>query len=250
MVLEIGGSDTLEAFTENLRGLSPGDEKDFEVAYPAEYGSARLAGRTVTFHATVKGIRRKELPDLNDEFAQDLGDFRTVDELKEAIRKGIVSQRTQEAQQAAKDKLVDKLVDTHDFPVPEFFIERQVKNRVEQSLRAMTSEGVDPSTLQIDWKKVMESQRDKAIREVKASLLLSRVAASESIHATREDVDKEVERLARQQREPVAAAQIRFEKDGTLDRIANHIQTEKTLTFLFEHARKTAGDEGVPAGPE
>lgn len=240
MVLEIGGSDTLEAFTENLRGLSPGDEKDFEVTYPDDYGSARLAGRKVTFHATVKGLRKKELPDLNDEFAQDLGDFRTVDELKEAIRKGINSQRTQEAQQAAKEKLVDKLVDAHEFPVPEVFIERQVKNRVEQSLRAMASEGVDPNKLQIDWVKVMESQRDKAIREVKASLLLSRVAERESIHATRDEVDKEVERLARQQREPVAAAQIRFEKDGTLGRIANHIQTEKTLSFLFEHARKTA----------
>ena len=240
MVLEIGGADTLDAFTENLRGLSPGDEKDFEVVYPEDYGSERLAGRTVMFHAVVKGIRRKELPELNDEFAQDLGDYRTVDELKDAVRKGILSQRTYEAQSEAKNKLVDKLVDTHEFPVPEVYVERQVRNRVEQSLRAMAGEGVDPSKLQIDWKKVMESQRDKAVREVKASLLLARVAEREAIHATREEVDKEVERLARQNREPVAAAQIRFEKDGTLGRIASHIQTDKTLSFLFEQARKTA----------
>jgi trigger factor len=240
MVLEIGGPDTFEAFTTNLRGLTPGDVKEFEVVYPADYGAPRLAGKTVGFHATLKGIRKKELPEVNDEFAQDLGDFRTLDELREQIRKNIFSQRQYEAQQAAKNLLVDKLVDVHDFPVPETFIERQIKNRVEQSLRAMAAEGLDPRALKLDWEKVKESQRDKAVREVKASMLLSKISERESIHATRDEVDKEVARHAQQSREPVAALQMKYEKDGTLGRIANHIQTEKTLGFLFEHARKTA----------
>ena len=154
--------------------------------------------------------------------------------------KGIFAQRQYEAQQEAKNLIVDKLVELHDFPVPEVFIERQIQNRVEQSLRAMAAEGVDPRQLKLDWKKVKESQRDKAVREVKASMLLSRIAEREAIGATRDEVDQEVERIARQKREPVAAVQMRFEKDGTLGRIANHIQTEKTLNFLFEHARKTA----------
>jgi trigger factor len=239
MVLEIGGADTVQEFTENLRGLSPGDTKDFEVKYPENYGGERLAGKNVTFHATVKGVRKKELPELNDEFAQDLGDFRTVDELKDAIRKGIFSQRQHEAQQEAKNTIIDKLVDAHEFPVPEAFVERQVKNRVEQSLRAMAGEGVDPRQFKLDWKKVMETQRDKAVREVRASLLLGKISEREAIHATRDEVDKEVERHARQNREPIAAVQMKYEKDGTLNRIASHIQTEKTLTFLFEHARKT-----------
>jgi len=93
MVLEIGGADTFEAFTENLRGVTPGEEKEFEVTYPAEFGAKRLAGRTVRFHATLKGLRKKELPELNDEFAQDLGDYRNLDELREAIRKSILAQR-------------------------------------------------------------------------------------------------------------------------------------------------------------
>jgi len=240
MVLEIGGADTFEGFTENLRSLTPGEEKEFEVAYPADYGAKRLAGRTVRFHATVKGVRKKELPELNDEFAQDLGDYRNVEELREAIRKSTLAQRQYEAQQEAKNLIVDKLVDAHDFPVPEVFVERQIRNRVEQSLRAMAAEGVDPNSIKLDWEKVKETQRDKALREVKASLLLSRIAEREAIGATRDEVDKEVERLARQQREPVAALQMKFEKDGTMGRIASHIQTEKTLSFLFEHARKTA----------
>jgi trigger factor len=240
MVLEIGGTDTFDAFTENLTGLSPGDEKDFDVTYPEEYGSKRLAGKTVRFHATVKGIRRKELPELNDEFAQDLGDYRSVDELREAVRKSLFAQRQHEAQSEAKNKIVDQLVDSHDFPVPEVFVERQIQNRVEQSLRGLAEQGVDPRKLDLDWEKIKESQRDKALREVKASMLLSRIAERESIGAARDEVDAEVERIAKQRREVFAAVQMKLEKDGTIGRIASHIQTEKTLNFLFEHARKTA----------
>jgi len=240
MQLEIGAKDTFEAFTENLRGLSPGDEKEFEVTYPEEYGSQKLAGKTVKFHATLKGVRKKELPELNDEFAQDLGDYRTVDELREAVRKSIFSQRQYEAQQEAKNKIVDKLVDAHDFPVPEYYVDQQIKTRVEQTLRSLAGEGVDPKSLKLDWKKVKESQREKAVREVKASLLLGRISEREAIRATRDEVDREVEKAARQQRKPVAAVHMEFEKDGTLGRIASHIQTDKTLSFLFEQARKTA----------
>jgi trigger factor len=240
MVLEIGGPDTFEAFSDNLRGLSPGDEKEFEVTYPDDYGVARMAGKTIKFHATVKGLRRKELPELNDEFAQDLGDYRNIDEVRDAIRKGIFAQRQNEAQTAARNKIVDKIVDAHEFPVPEVFVERQIENRVEQSLRAMAAEGIDPRSIKLDWQKVRETQREKAIREVKASMLLTRIAEREAIHATRDEVDREVEKMARQTREPVAAVHMRFEKDGTLGRIASHIQTEKTLGFLFERARKTA----------
>ncbi len=196
MVLEIGGADTFDAFSDNLRGLTPGDEKEFEVTYPEDYGAARLAGKTVQFHATLKGIRRKELPELNDEFAQDLGDYRNVDELRDAVRKAIFAQRQNEAQQEAKNKIVDKLVDQHEFPVPEAYVERQIRNRVEQSLRAMAGEGIDPRSLKLDWEKVKESQREKAVREVKASLLLSKVAEREAIGVSRDEVDREVERIA------------------------------------------------------
>jgi trigger factor len=240
MMLHVGAEDTLPAFTENLRGMSPAEEKDFDVTYPEDYGQAKLAGKTIRFHVVVKGLRKKELPEVNDEFAQDLGDFRTVDELREALRKTMLAQRQNEAQQEAKNKLVEKLVGLHDFPVPEAFIDRQVRNRVEQTLHSLAAEGIDSSKIQLDWQKLKSSQKDKALGEVKASLLLSRIAEREAIGATHDEVDKEVERIARQQREPFAALKLRFEKDGTLGRIASHIQTEKTLNFLFEHAQKTA----------
>jgi len=236
MTLEVGGGDTLEDFSAHLRGMNPGEEKEFDVSYPEDYGQPKLAGKTVRFRAQVKGVRRKELPEINDEFAQDLGDYRTVDELREAVRKSLFGQRQFEAQQEAKNQLVDKLVDMHDFPVPETFVDQQIKNRTG---RALAERGVDPKSLKLDWKKLKENQQDKALREVKASMLLSRIAEREAIAPTRDEVDKEVERIARQQREPFAAVRLRFEKDGTLGRIATHIQTEKTLSFLFEHAGKT-----------
>jgi len=240
MVLDIGGADTFAAFTENLRGLSPGDEKEFEVAYPEDFGSAKLAGKTILFHATVKGLRRKELPELNDDFAQDLGDFRNLEELRDAVRKAIFAQRQHEAQLEAKNRIVEKLVEAHDFPIPELFIERQIRSRIESNLQALAGQGVDPRSIKIDWEKAKHSQRAQAIEEVKASLLLGRIAEREATGATRAEVDREVEKLARQQREPLAAVQMRLEKDGSMNRIASHIQTEKTLNFLFEHARKTA----------
>src|SRR3984885_15111703 len=122
----IGGPETIPGFTENLLGASPGDEKEFDVVYPEEYGQEKLAGKTIRFQTVLKGLRRKELPEVNDDFAQDLGDFRTMDELKDALRKSIFAQRETEAQRRAKDKLVDKLVDANDFPVPAKFVEKQI----------------------------------------------------------------------------------------------------------------------------
>lgn len=235
----IGGADTLPGFTENLTGASPGDEKEVEVNYPEDYGSPKLAGKKVTFKVTVNGLRKKELPELNDEFAQDLGDFRTVDELRDAVKKSIFAQRQGDIVRVAKDKLVDKLVDAHDFPVPSVFVDRQIENRVEQRLRALAQEGVDPRSFNLDWNKIREAQRDQATREVRASLLLGKVAEKEAIVSTNEEVDKEVDRIARQEREMAAVVRKKMLEDGTLDRIASHIQTEKTLNYLFENATKT-----------
>jgi trigger factor len=240
LVLHVGGEDTLPEFTANLQGMTPGEEKEFDVAYPADYGSEKLAGKTVRFRAVLKGLRRKDLPEMDDDFAQELGDYRTVEELKEAVRKALVGQRQFDAQRTAKDLIIDKLVDAHDFPVPEVFVDRQIKTRLEQRLMALAEQGVDPRKLNLDWEKLKEAQRDKAVREVKASILLGKVSERESIHATRAEVDAEVEKAARQQRKPVAALHMEFEKDGTLGRISSHITTEKTLSYLFEHARKTA----------
>jgi len=124
--------------------------------------------------------------------------------------------------------------------VPQAYIDRQVGINVENQLRTLAAQGIDPRSIKLDWQKVRESQKDRAGRDVKASLLLDRIADREAIGATQEEVDREVQRVARQQREAVAMVRAKLQKEGALARIAGHIRTEKTLNFLFEHARKEA----------
>ena len=251
LMLKIGDESTLAAFSENLRGVSPEEEREFEISYPGDYDREALAGRTVKFRAHVKQVRRKELPELNDEFAKDLGDFQTLDEFKDTVRKTIFREREYQAQDAAKHQLLDKLVDAHEFPVPEAYVDRQIEMNVENQLRQLAAQGVDPRQLKLDWHKLKEAQKDRATRDVKASLLLDKIAEREAIGPTQEEVDREVARIARQKREAVAVTRASLQKDGGLARIAGHIRTEKTLNFLFEQARKEAPKPGeTPAEPE
>ena len=243
LMLHVGSPETLAAFTENLRGMSPGDEKDVSITYPEDYGQEKLAGKTVDFHVVLKAVRKKELPEANDDFARDLGDFQTLDELKETIRQQTFREREHRAQHDAKQKIVEKLIDTHDFPVPGAFIDRQIEITLEQQFRQLAAQGIDPRQLNLDWNKLKEAQRDRATREVKGSLLVEKIADRESVEVLSEEVDREVQRIAKQQREPVAATRMKLEKDGTLRRIASAIRTEKTLSWLFEHARKEAPAE-------
>ena len=243
LMLKIGDEATMKEFSESLRGASPDDIREFEVTYPEDYDRPNLAGKTVKFRAVVKAVRRKDLPDLNDEFAKDLGDFKTLEELRETIRKSIQQEREHRAQKEAKSQLIDKLVDSHEFPVPEAYIDRQVQINVENQLRSLAAQGVDPKQIKLDWAKVRESQKDRAVKDVKASLILDKIGEREAIGATQEEVDREVNRIARQQREAAAVTRAKLQKEGGIARIAGHIRTDKTLSFLFEHARKEAAKE-------
>jgi trigger factor len=252
MSIRIGDSETLPEFTENLRGVSPEEVREFSVHYPEDYGSDRLAGKNITFRVSVKNVRRRELPDLNDEFARDLGDYQNLEELRDAIRSSIRSEREYAATQEAKNKAVDKLVEAHTFPVPDAFIDRQIEMQLDRQLRELAAQGVDPGKLKLNWDKLRETRKDAAMRDVRASLLLERIAEAESVYATNEEVDRELNAIAKREREPVAALRMKYEKDGTLGRIAARIRTEKVLNFLFENARKVAppAEEQQPAPAE
>lgn len=250
VTLKIGDEATVAAFSEHLRGAAPEESREFDVTYPEDYERKNLAGRTVRFRGTVKAVRRKELPELNDEFAKDLGDYQTLDEVKDAVRKAILRDREHRAQEEAKGQLIDKLVDAHDFPVPKAYVERQIEINLENQLRTLAAQGIDPKSIKLDWNKVRETQRPKALRDVKASLLLDKIGERESIMATQEEVDKEVQRIARQQREAVAVTRAKLQKEGAIGRIAGAIRTEKTLNFLFEHARKEARKPEESKEPE
>lgn len=247
MMIQLGDPDTLPAFSEGIVGMSPGDTKDIDVSYPEDYGQERLSGKTVTFDVELKFIRRKEMPALDDDFAQSMGDFRTVDEFKDQVKASILAERQYRAQEEAKSKLIEKLADNHTFAVPETYVERQLQIQLESYARSLQMQGIDPRSLNLDMNKFRESQKDRATRDVRATLLLDRIAEVEAVVVQQDEVDREVQRMARQQREPVAAVRVKLEKDGGLDRIANRIRTDKAIALLFENARKVAP---VPSSEE
>jgi trigger factor len=236
----IGEKDSLPEFAQNLVGAEPGETREFDVAYPADYAQENLAGRTVRFAITPKVIRRKEMPALDDEFARDLGDYQNLEELKIAVRKAIFSEKQFAAQQKAKETLLDQLVDANTFPVPEVYVDRQIENQVRNRLRDLEARGVDPKSIQLDWDKVKESQKDQAARSVKVALLLEKIAEREGIYASKDELDREIAILARREREAVPVVRARLEKEGFIPRLADHIRTEKAVQFLFDHAEKHA----------
>lgn len=237
--IELGVETTVSGFTENLTGMSPGEEKEFEVVYPEDYASEKLAGKTIQFHVKVSGVRKKELPEINDDFAKDLGDFQSVAELRERIRQNILQGKVYEAQRDAKQLIVDKLIDAHDFEVPEAYVDRQIEMNVDRQLRQLAGQGIDPNQLKLDWSKIKESQKDRAVKEVRGALLLDKIGEMENVSVSQDEVDHQLQLLARQERMAVPALKARLEKDGSIGRLVSQMRTDKTLQFLFDQAKKT-----------
>ena len=178
VLVEIAGKNTMPEFTENLRGASPGDERVFEVTYAADATEQRLAGKTFTYTVKVQSIKQKTLPELDDQFVTQLGEFKTLDEVRQRIREGMESERKHAAEHEAKDKLVAELVKRSEFEVPEALVDRQIDVRLERGLRALAAQGMKAEDIKkMDLNRLRVGQREQALQEVKASLVLDKIAA-------------------------------------------------------------------------
>ncbi len=237
VLVEINGKATMPEFTENLRGVSAGEERTFDVTYPAETNDQRLAGKTFTYTVKVQALKQKTLPELNDEFAKQLGEFASLDDVRKRIREGMEQERQHTAEREAKDKLVDELVKRNDFEVPDALVERQVDLRLERGLRALAAQGMRAEDLKkMDLNRLRAGQKDQAAQEVKASLLLEKIADEEHIEVSDEEIDREVQALATQSKQAPEAIRARLTRDGALDRIRIRIRSEKTLDFLYHQS--------------
>lgn len=235
VMIEVGGKNTVREFSDNLRGATAGDVRTFEVSYPADFNDQRLAGKTFEYTVTVKAVKQKQLPELNEEFAKQLGEFKSVDEVKARIREGMEQEKRHEAEHQAKDKIVDELVKRYQFEVPESLVERQVDIRLERGLRALAAQGMKAEELRkMDLNRLRAGQQEAAAREVKASLLLDRIAEQENIRVSDEEIDKEVEALAQQSGQTADSIRARLTRDGAIERIRDRIRNDKALNFLYE----------------
>jgi trigger factor len=237
VLVEIAGGNTMPEFTEHLRGTSAGDERTFDVNYPEDTQDKRLAGKTFSYAVKVQAIKQKSLPELNDEFAKQLGEFQTMDDVRKAIREQMESERKHEAQHAAKEKLVGELIQRNDFEVPDSLIEQQIDIRLERGLRALAAQGLTAEQMKkMDLNRLRVGQRDQAIHDVKAALLLERVAEEENLQVSDEELNHELDALARQSKQTSEAVRARLTRDGGLDRIRTRIRNEKTLEFLYQQS--------------
>jgi len=237
VLVEIGGKDTMPEFTENLRGAGAGDEKTFEVKYPEDFSDKRLAGQTFDYTVKVLSLKQKNLPELNDDFAKEVGEFAGIADLKQRIRENMESEKTHTAEREAKDQLVAELVKRNDFEVPEAMVERQIDVRLERGLRALAAQGMRPEDMKkMDMNRLRSGQRAQAVQEVKASLLLDKVADLEKVEVSDEEIDQEIAALAAQTKQTSEAVRARLTRDGALDRIRSRIRNEKTLSLLYHQS--------------
>jgi trigger factor len=235
VLIEIGGKNTLQAFNDALRGAKVGQELSFEASYPAEFGDARLAGKTVSYDVTVKAIKKKTYPERDEEFAKQLGPYSDWNDFETKLRERVEGRKKEALESQARDKMLDELVAKYQFPVPETFVQQQVDARLERGLRALAQQGMSSDAMrQLDFGRLREAQRDQAITEVKVSLILDLVAEREGVVVTDEDLERELLMLSIQSREPLETLRKRLAEDGSLDRIREQMRREKTGAVLFD----------------
>ncbi len=235
VLVEIGGKNTLPAFNEALRGAKPGQELTFEVSYPADFGERKLAGQTVAYDVTVKAIKRKTFPERNDEFAQQLGAFETWEEFETKLREMASDRKETALVNQAKDRMIGEWVARFNFPVPESFVQQQIDARLDRGLRALAQQGMSTDDMRkLDFGRLREAQRERAVEEVKASLLLDRIGQAEHVEITEEELDNELLMLSMQSREPYDVLVKRLKEDGGIDKIREQMKREKTGTVVYE----------------
>jgi trigger factor len=238
--IEIGNSANPAEFNTNLAGAAVGATREFAVTYPADYDVTEMAGATVDYAVTVKGIRRKELLPLDDEFAKEVSELETLDALREQIHKDLQKGAEQDAEHKMRHDLLMEL-SARVTTVPEVLVNEEIDRRLEEFVRRLVDQGIDPMKAEIDWQEFRERQRGPATEAVKSTLAVDEVARRESIETTDADVEQEIEKFAARAGRTPAAVRARLEKDGAMDRIRAGVRREKTMAWLIEKANVTHG---------
>lgn len=239
VVVHVGDEHTHEAFTEALMGLGPGDQKSFEVEYAPDYPEKKLAGHRVRFAMEVTAVKTRVLPDLNDDFAKDVGEFETLAELEAKIRERLEAQSQQSEESALRGQLVETLLAKVIFEVPEVLMEDRVDDKVKDLAYRMASQGVDPRRANVDWARVRSELRQDAEKEVRALLLLSDIGAQEKIDVSEAELEEEFQRVAESTNQPAEKVRQYFSSENRLDGLKGRLRQRKVLDFLLDQARIT-----------
>ena len=245
--LEIGSHSFIDTFEDQLVGLNIGDEKDVEVTFPEEYHAPELAGKPATFHVKVLGITEKQLPEIDDDFAQDTTEFDSLEEYKADVRAKLEKSKEDQAKSAMQNVLVEKAVEGATMDIPDAMIDSQVEQMVDEFKQRVSYQGISfEQYLQFtgqNLEALEESMRPEAVKRIQGSLVLEAIVAAESIEATDEDLNKEMEKMASMYQmdvEQIAS----FIQDEQKENMKKDIAIQKAVEFLAAEANVTeASDE-------
>jgi trigger factor len=233
VTVDIGASANPPGFDTELAGLTTGAEKTFDVQYPADYTIAELAGTTVKYDVTVKAVRKRIVPALDDEFAKDLGDFASLDALKVRVREDLEHEAKHESDRELRAELMKQLATRVTFEVPQALLEREIDRRVEEFVRRLIDQQIDPMKTNINWEDFRERQREAATEAVRGALVLDEVARRESVAVSRDEIEAEVARYAERTGRTPAAVRARLEKEGGIGRLYSGLRRERAIDFLL-----------------
>jgi trigger factor len=235
VLIEVGGKNTLESFSAALRGSKAGQQLKFEVTYPQDFGERQLAGKTVAYDVEVKGIKAKILPELNDAFAKELGQYESFADFSEKLREHLADDKRRRVESETRNRLVDALAARYNFAVPESLVQQQIDVRLDRGLRALASQGMRTEDMRkLDFDRLRAAQRDLAVAEVKGSLLLDRIADAEQVEVAPDEVDHELEGISLETREPLDGLRKRLTENGGLARIREQLRRQKVGGLLYE----------------
>jgi trigger factor len=238
VTVEIGAPANPPGFDQQLIGLREGFDKTFDVKYPADYAIQELAGTTVTYSVHVKAIRQRVVPALDDEFAKDLGEFENLEALRTHVRADLEHEAAHDAERDARSELLKQLASRVTFDVPASLLDREMDRRMEEFVRRLMDQNIDPMKVNVNWEEFREKQRDAASEAVRSALALDEVARREHVTATDEDINAEIERYAERSGRTAAAVRANLEKEGGIARLYSGLRREKTVDFLLARATK------------
>jgi trigger factor len=239
----LAGEGVVQAITDNLAGTKPDDEKTFSVDYPEDFSAKGLAGKLVEYTARVNAVRVKELPEVDDEWAQSLGDeIESLDQLREKLRSDLEAQANNEAEGKVRTELLRKLVEAHQLELPERLVAHQTEHRFESVVRDMVSHGIDPRNPELDWEKARDSLKEQATYELRSSLLLEHIADEEKIDVSDQEIEDEINAIADASRQTPQQVRDVLTKQGGERSIAPRLRNRKALDFLVANANVTDED--------
>lgn len=237
--IRVGDERTQRDFNQALMGMEVGGEKTFVVDYPEDSSEEKLAGRRVRFNLQLNDIKEKDLPELNDEFAKDLGDFDSLDQLKEQIRQGLSSQWQQARDSSIRRQLIARLSEGSPFQVPEILVEDRIDNKIRDVAYNLARQGVDPTKANLDWNRIRDDLRHDAEQETRAALILSEIAENEDLDVTPAELETEIRETAAAVNQPLEKIQQRFHGEEARADLKTRILRRKALELLVEHSAVT-----------